>query len=186
MFAQPPGQQIVGRHHPIALAQQPIAQMRSQKACSSSHQRTSRVRIACSWVAYSRFQARSFFFGRVPAATPPSTPPDAPHCNKRIRAPPSPPDHTDSAHPARSDTSPACADAPDQAPRTLPTPSGSAAHPRPSPPHTHPTRTRRPISAPLSRAPSPPDRKRKRGSPRAAVPAPAASPEIPEYRRSRP
>src|SRR6266478_6870078 len=123
-------------------------------------------------------------------ASPPAvllpTPPDAPRCNKRIHAPPSPLDHTDSVHPARSDTSPARADAPDQAPRTLPTPSGSAVHPHPLLLHTHPTRTRRPTSAPLLPAPWPPDRRHKRGSPRAIVPGPAAAPETHGYRPSRP
>src|SRR5208283_5506957 len=141
--------------------------------------------VAYSWSRFNDFRRAPFSVYASPA-TPPSMPADAPHCNKRIRAPPSLPDHTDSAHPARSDTLPACADAPDPAPRTLPTPSESAARPRPSPPRTHPMPTRRPISALLGRVPSPLDRKRKCGSPRAAVPVPAASPAIPEYRRYRP
>ena len=46
MFSAP-GQQIVGRHHLIALAQQAIAQMRSEKASSSGHQRALRLHRVC-------------------------------------------------------------------------------------------------------------------------------------------
>src|SRR5450631_52728 len=151
--------------------------MRPQKTCPSRHQRTSRIH---------GFRRAPFSADVPPPSTPLSTPPDAPRCNKRIRDPPSLPDHTDSAHRGRLGTSPTCADAPDQASRTLPTPSGSTGHLRPSPPHTHPPRTQLPISTLLLPAPSPRDRTRKYGNPRAPVPAPAAAPETPEYRRSRP
>jgi hypothetical protein len=58
-----PRQQIVRRHNRITLAQQPIAQMRSQETCPSGYERALLVRGS----HIHRFQARSRVFNRVPA-----------------------------------------------------------------------------------------------------------------------
>src|ERR1700678_359977 len=156
--------------------------MRSQKARSTGDQSTSLVRaLHIHRLTHAPFSVAGLLsIPLLPA------PPDVPHCNKRIRVPPSPPDHRDSAHPVRSDTSPECAAVPDQVLRTVPTPSGSVPHPPRLPPRMHSMRTQRRTSTPLSHVPLPPDRRRKCGSPPAAVPAPAATRETPEYRRFHP
>src|SRR5580693_9188594 len=90
--AHPPGQQIVGRDDRIALAEQSVAQMRAEKARSSRHQRALRFH-SLRRAPFSSEERRPSIL-RL-------TPPDDPHCNKRIRDRPSLADHTDSAHRAR-------------------------------------------------------------------------------------